>query len=180
MSSQHKDRNYQRTGNTAQCPACGVGMDANAYRCPRCFIYFCFKCRRRVQERDEQYQCMNQQCNYYGKLLCNACVIEVPQFDKRSRQEQVEAGRKVAIVPRKLVAWAFGVVGVLGCIAGHYCGFPWWGCLLAGLVFGGVVAAFLATRTRFKQPVYKTVTETVEVGRMKSCIACRQAVEHLR
>jgi len=26
-------------------------MDPAAYRCPRCLIYFCFKCRRRVQQR---------------------------------------------------------------------------------------------------------------------------------
>jgi hypothetical protein len=39
-------------------------------RCPKCRIYFCFKCRRRVQPRDEQFQCMNQQCGDYAS--CSA------------------------------------------------------------------------------------------------------------
>src|SRR4051794_31694226 len=90
MSEQRPRREYRRVGTTAKCPACGVSMDSEAYRCPKCRIYFCFKCRRRVQPRDEQYQCMNQQCDQYGKLLCNACVVGAPVLSERSRQVLVE------------------------------------------------------------------------------------------
>src|SRR5262245_46068192 len=91
MGDEDSRRHYRRTGDTAKCPACGVPMDPEAYRCPSCLIYFCFKCRRRVQPHDEQFQCMNQQCDYYGKLLCNACIVEVAETveGERSRNELV-------------------------------------------------------------------------------------------
>lgn len=173
------DRQYRRVGDTAKCPACGVSMDADAYRCPKCRIYFCFKCRRRVQPRDEQFQCMNQQCGYYGKLLCNACTVEVPQMGDRSRQVLVEDGKNVNVVPPAAVAWAFFIVLAVAFGAGLYFGLPWWGGLVGGVILGAIVSAWLANMTEYKQPVYQTVTENVEIGRSKCCIACRQAVEHL-
>jgi hypothetical protein len=68
-------------------------MDPAAYRCLRCLIYFCFKCSR-VQQRDPQFQCMNQQCEQYRKMLCNACVVEVSVMGDRSRQVLVKEGKK--------------------------------------------------------------------------------------
>src|SRR5438093_1602395 len=67
-------------GDTAKCPACGWRMDAEAYRCPKCYIYFCFKCRARVTQREPQFQCADQSCPCYGKLLCAACTVTVPEF----------------------------------------------------------------------------------------------------
>ena len=78
-------KSYRRVGALEKCPACGVSVDPGAYRCPRCLIYFCFKCRRRVQKGDDQFQCLNQQCDYHGKLLCSNCitvtVTESPSYD---------------------------------------------------------------------------------------------------
>ncbi len=155
-------------------------MDPEAYRCPKCRIYFCFKCRRRVQPRDQQFQCMNQQCAYYGKLLCNACIVEVPVMGDRDRQELVEEGKHVRSLPVGCAWVAFGVVLVAVFAVGMYFALPWWGRIVGGLVLGGIVAGWLAGQTEYKQPVYRTVTENVEVGRRKCCIACRQAVERLR
>jgi hypothetical protein len=123
---------------------------------------------------------MNQQCGYYGKLLCNACVVEVPQMGDRSRQVLAEEGRSVKIVPSSAVVWAFFVVLALGLGAGLYSGLPPWGGLIGGAIVGAIVAAGLANMTQYKQPVYKTVVENVEVGRSRCCLACRQAVEHLQ
>jgi hypothetical protein len=73
-------KELNRLGPQEKCPACGWRLDADAYRCPKCMIYFCFKCRRRVAARDPQYQCLNQQCKYYGKLLCEVCINAVPEY----------------------------------------------------------------------------------------------------
>lgn len=174
-----RQRQYRRVGDTAKCPACGVPMDSEAYRCPRCLIYFCFKCRRRVQQRDPQFQCMNQTCEQYGKMLCNACIVEVPVMGDRSRQELVEDGKNVQTVPGNVIGWAFFIVLGVAFGAGLYFGLPWWGGLVGGLILGGILAGWLSSLTEYKQPVYRTVTENVEVGRSKCCIACRQAVQHL-
>lgn len=71
-------RKLRRVGDTAKCPACGWKLDSDAYRCPKCRIYFCFKCRARVAKGDTQYQCADQSCDFYGKLLCAACTVQVP------------------------------------------------------------------------------------------------------
>lgn len=154
-------------------------MDPAAYRCPRCMIYFCFKCRRRVQHRDPQFQCMNQQCEQYGKMLCNACIVEVPVMGDRSHQELVEEGKHVQTVPANVIGWLFFIALVAGFAAGLYFGLPWWAGLAGGFVLGVALAAWLSSMTEYVQPVYRTVTENVEVGRGKCCIACRQAVQHL-
>lgn len=69
----------QRRGDVEKCPACGWRLDPGAYRCPKCRIYFCYKCRARVGEREEQFQCADQSCHCYGKLLCTACVVPIPK-----------------------------------------------------------------------------------------------------
>lgn len=63
----------ERRGDLCKCPACGWRLDSEAYRCPRCFIFFCYICRARVGTNDEQYQCANQSCDCYGKLVCSKC-----------------------------------------------------------------------------------------------------------
>ena len=35
----------RRKGDVEKCPACGWGLAASAYRCPKCNIFFCYKCR---------------------------------------------------------------------------------------------------------------------------------------
>ncbi len=67
----------RRRGDVEKCPACGWRLDAGAYRCPKCRIYFCYKCRARVGEREDQFQCADQSCDCYGKLLCTACVVPI-------------------------------------------------------------------------------------------------------
>jgi hypothetical protein len=112
-------------------------------------------------------------------MLCNACIVEVPVMGDRSRQELVEEGKNVQTVPGNVITWAFFIVLGVGFAAGLYFGLPWWGGLVGGAILGGILAGWLSSLTEYKQPVYRTVTENVEVGRSKCCIACRQAVQHL-
>lgn len=182
MGEEPQQKSYRRAGDTAKCPACGVSMDPEAYRCPKCRIYFCFKCRRRVQQGDEQFQCMNQQCEYYGKLLCNACVVEVPQLGSRTRKEVIGHRSNWVdvfdlafhLVFSKLFLIAAGVTFLFWSM-----GMGWLSLVIVGAFSITSLYYFLLTALE-KNPVYKNIVdENVEVGRSKCCIACRQPVEHL-
>lgn len=63
----------QRRGDVEICPVCGSGVHAQAYFCPRCTNYFCFVCRSRVSANDVLLQCVNRDCEYFGKLVCDQC-----------------------------------------------------------------------------------------------------------
>ena len=63
----------QRRGDVQKCPVCGSHIDPAAYHCPTCRSYFCFHCRARLLEPDTQLQCVNQDCDYYSKLICSVC-----------------------------------------------------------------------------------------------------------
>ena len=169
MGNEGRERQYRRIGQTAKCPACGVSMDPEAYRCPKCRIYFCFKCRRRVQPRDAQYQCMNQQCKYYGKLLCSVCVVEVPRMGEQTRAIRVRAFDGLATCGTSLLVFILVFTLALAC------GLPSWGAGIGGVVLTSILAGWMSRFT-----IDQSVKETVEVGRSKCCIACKQAVEHLR
>jgi hypothetical protein len=124
---------------------------------------------------------VNKKCNQYGKLLCNACIVEIPQMGDRSRQELVEEARKVNVVPEKVIPCVFLIIFVISGGAGLYLSFPWWAGLVAGGILGAIVAVGLSSLKAYKLlPVFRTVTENVEVGRQKCCLACKQAVEHIR
>ena len=62
-----------RRGDVQKCPVCGSHIDPAAYHCPTCRSYFCFHCRARLLEPDTQLQCVNQDCDYYSKLICGVC-----------------------------------------------------------------------------------------------------------
>lgn len=151
---------YRRVGETQKCPACGVPVDADAYRCPKCMIYFCFKCRRRVQKHDQQFQCMNQQCNYYGKLLCNSCLVDVDHTSTFvPPNDTLVSIRTWAVVVGLVSLWWVTIPVAIG--------------IGAGAFIAGSIAASAAGMLKEKSP------ETVVLGRRKACIACKQAVEHL-
>src|SRR5262249_39189694 len=85
--------------------------DEDAYRCPKCRIYFCFKCRARVGKQEEQYQCADQSCSCYGKLLCSACTVMVAQQGPVTRPTFNIDG---------IVAFGTGVViGAFACVVAY-------------------------------------------------------------
>ncbi len=184
MGDRQQERPYRRVGDTAKCPACGVPTDPGAYRCPRCLIYFCFKCRRRVQQRDEQFQCMNQQCDQYGKMLCNTCIVEVPVMDDRSRDEMLTVGVPEYDEPRfslkqRLLTSLACSVGASACV--FFSGGERWSIAVWGGCGAAICAWVIAAKVHVPAipPTYRTVQEKMVVGKNKSCIACRQPVQHL-
>jgi hypothetical protein len=62
-----------RRGDVCKCPICGSSVDQGAYHCAACRNYFCFHCRARLLPSDAQVECVNQDCGYYGKLVCGLC-----------------------------------------------------------------------------------------------------------
>lgn len=152
----------RRSGEEEKCPACGWRLDAGAYRCPKCRIYFCYKCRARVGERESQYQCADQSCGCYGKLLCSACVVSIEQTEQRAGADATKAAliggavTGVATLFAAPLAVAAGVgVGVVA--AGSYglraLGFNVWG-----------------SKDRMKNVRHPHLC----------CVQCRHPVKHLR
>jgi len=179
-----RNNDVKKNVGTSKCPACGFRMDADAYRCPHCRIYFCFKCRARVTGNDEQYQCANQSCKYYAKLLCSACVAVEPIY------EEQKAYYQVAISPAKPMhsrhAWAFWTAIGAGVLV--LCFFPFWLAFLAGVATW--LSVVIGTYSRedfnwhgFQVPAtYETRCQSnnVEMGKRVLCVECRHPVKHLR
>jgi hypothetical protein len=166
---------FNRLGPQEKCPACGWRLDPGAYRCPKCRIYFCFKCRRRVIERDAQYQCLNQQCLYYGKLLCEVCTESVPEYEDRQVPHYSSGQSGVW----RIFSIAAGVVGVIvWIVSGEFAiGLL---CAVAGLVGGAVFASKNGWAWFDKPGSTNYTTERYQTGDHKACIACKQPVEVLR
>lgn len=66
-------RDSQRRGDVEKCPVCGSHVDSEAYHCPTCRNYFCYHCRARLLLSEKHLQCVSQECDYYGKLVCAVC-----------------------------------------------------------------------------------------------------------
>jgi hypothetical protein len=164
---------FRRVGETEKCPACGVGIDAGAYRCRNCRIYFCFNCRKRVRKGDPQHPCVNHTCPCHGKLLCAGCAVMVPQ--QQVFTDPGEAGRApswaiAAAVVGLLTAgalwrWLYPFqesVGLGGFAGLCVFGYGWWWTASQDAVFFGEPAS----------------EQTVASDR-RSCIQCRQPVQLL-
>ena len=156
----------RRIGETEKCPACGWGLDPGAYRCPKCRIYFCYKCRVRVGERESQYQCSDQTCECYGKLLCSACVIMIEN-------------KKTETIPKEdatIVALAGGgAVALVTLFAAPFL-------VAAGIGVGAVVAGSYGLR-KMGCNVWGTTDQTKEneiKDRHICCVSCRHPVKQLR
>lgn len=148
----------QRRGDVEKCPACGWRLDPGAYRCPKCRIYFCYKCRARVAEREQQYQCADQSCPCYGKLLCAACVVSPPE---KMRNADKSASALLA-----------------GVIVGGATFFAAPIAVAAGVGVGAVVLASLGFRA-LGFNVWGT-GDTHDVFIHLCCVECRHPVKHLR
>lgn len=194
MAQRPDTHEQRRVGDVTKCPACGTRMDADAYRCPNCRIYFCFKCRRRVDSRDDQYQCVNQQCSYYGKLLCSGCIVDAPRIGEVSRNVLVASARRTrawySFDDPLYPSWAFVFCFVASIIVGPGSamgfvplGLAW----VFPVALGGAVvfawfwyAAEHGLGVKYEPEQYEVVHEATELGRTRSCIACKQVVQNLK
>lgn len=159
---------YRRVGETSKCPACGVQVDEGAYRCPKCLIFFCFKCRRRVQQSEAQSQCLNQKCDYYGKLLCKICVKQVPQHSVRSKEV------RESLLSGKNKFFVFGLITIACLLLLHKLGLTGEILIVTTLVLSAPSAYFFSNLKKSK-----FIEENFLSGNVNSCIACEQPVEKL-
>jgi Na+/melibiose symporter-like transporter len=92
--------------DTAKCPACGWTIDPEAYRCPKCAIYFCYRCRARVGKHESQFQCITSGCSYHGKLVCYRCSV-ITVINRRESLALVAGvlGAVIAAVAGLVVYW---------------------------------------------------------------------------
>ena len=166
----------KRRGDTSKCPACGTQMDSDAYRCPKCRIYFCFKCRVRVQLGERQFECADQSCNCYGKLLCAACIVE------RWEDKTVTDTELVDDHKGDLTGWALAAGGVSGLGAVVF-GAPLFAAAAVG--FGVLaVASFAATNSGYialtgKKPIEIKVERKGKKYIGLCCVECRHPVKEL-
>ncbi len=167
---------FEQTGSTSKCPACGWRLDADAYQCPKCLVYFCHKCRKRVQKGDAQFQCVNQTCDCHGKLVCSACTAMVSEYEDVQEKVLTKAG--VHYPATDGINWTTlcfaAVIGCVGCF----------GSFISGIC--AFVVTMFACEALFKKPAqdippeYTTKTTNRLVRSHRSCIKCRQPVENLQ
>jgi len=185
-------REYRGHGDTAKCPACGWRLDPAAYRCPKCFIYFCFKCRARVMERDPQFQCADQSCPCYGKLLCAACTVMVPEFASVSRIEYDDVGdpERTETYGDNWGGAALGLPIIVGIAIRLLTGSFLFACVCAVAIFVGLAimlhkfkSTWFTTQKIFpstQKRIPRTVIENKQVAEHRCCIHCRHPAKALR
>ena len=96
-----------------KCPACGSELDAGAYRCPKCFVYFCHRCHVRIPENEKQYQCANSSCKGYGKLFCYACAALTKEWYEVGRYRIRPEDRTVYIRAIRIALIGCVTVGII-------------------------------------------------------------------
>lgn len=163
--------------NEAKCPACGWRIDPSAYRCPKCGIYFCFKCRVRVTASETQFQCADQKCANYGKLLCSACTVMVKQetaaaYDRTLTVTKTEEGHVGKLL---LGAGAVGLVSLFFAPVAAAAGV-----VTATAVGGGLLMRKLGVNL-FDETRETQVPEHVPAKHTehRCCIVCKHAVKNL-
>jgi hypothetical protein len=156
-----------RRGDVEKCPVCGSHVDAESYHCPSCRNYFCFHCRARLIEGDTQLQCYNQDCDYYGKLICGVCDSIVEKDEPPALYSEPEDGY--------WPAWLLLVILMTGMV--WY--FSWY---LPALIFA--IAAFVGGGYLFQSQGVNIFGREREVEHARkssyyTCISCQQPVKEL-
>lgn len=169
-------RKYRRVGDTSKCPACGISMDPDAYRCPKCRIYFCFKCRVRIPECESQFHCADQSCDCYGKLLCAACTIIIKQELPQTSHYETKTVGNAGIIEPLLITSA--VVGGCALVVAPFAVAA--GTAAAVLVGGGILMNKLGINV-FSTEVHtqEEVADPIRYIEHRCCVACRHPVKHL-
>jgi hypothetical protein len=169
-----------RRGEVEKCPACGWRLDPGAYRCSKCRIYFCYRCRARVTERESQFQCADQSCECYGKLLCSACVVPIPETLTTQQEVKERDKTATALIAGALVSAVAGgaLLFVTGFDSGMLCGIGFWAFVLSIVASTFVLRAlgFNVWNSSDKKHV-ETFTHNMPHF---CCMQCRHPVKCLR
>ena len=167
----------RRKGDVEKCPACGWGLAASAYRCPKCNIFFCYKCRVRVGINDKQYQCADQSCGCYGKLVCNACVVDVSTCESKTLTTEV--------IHDDATIWALGIGGAVF-LVGVACPTSilkiWQAAFLGLICMGWALNVFESKGFNVfggKEKKTLKTTEHIDTHTHISCVQCRNPVKDM-
>lgn len=157
-----------RRGDVGKCPICGSSVDPDAYHCVKCRNYFCFHCRARLLPPDAQSECVNQDCGYYGKLVCGVCdgahdKQEAPLIYAEPVDGYWPLWLAIAIIVG-LVAWYMTV---------------WWfGLLIAILVF--VAGGFLLQKKGVNIFGTELIVTHEQSSSYRICILCQQPTKEIK
>ena len=60
-----------------ECPLCEAEIEREiTSQCPECGTVFCVNCHITVATHKDYRRCNNPECRYYGKMLCENCLME--------------------------------------------------------------------------------------------------------
>jgi hypothetical protein len=137
-------------------------------------IYFCYKCRKRVQKGDKQFQCVNQTCACHGKLLCSACTVMVPEFGDvtTSIPHYGNSGSGQAVL------WTAGIIGLLVSFFTSF-GVGFW-VAVAIAIIGAIIVTKTGGHLTDQPTTYTNETTHTQIREHRCCIQCRTPAEILR
>jgi len=157
----------RRRGDVQKCPICGSQVDAEAYHCAQCRNYFCYHCRARLLTNDPQFQCGNQHCDYYAKLICGIC----DPLAEKDEPPAVYAEPEDGYWP----AWLLVVV-VAAALVGYFTSFLWAaGIAIVAFTLGG----YGLQRAGMNIFGRERKVEHQRKSSFHSCINCQQPVKEL-
>lgn len=158
----------KRRGDMTKCPVCGSHVDAEAYHCATCHNYFCFHCRARLLEPDAQLQCVNQDCVYYGKLVCGVCNPHHERDEAPSTYVEPEDGYWPVWLIFVLIAFA---------VLWYYTSFLWAaGLAITAYVLGGYLLQKLGLNVFGRE----RKVEHPRKSSFHTCVSCNQTVKRLQ
>ncbi|HSG69785.1 MAG TPA: hypothetical protein VLA12_05190 [Planctomycetaceae bacterium] len=68
-----------------ECPLCEAEIEREiTSQCPECGTVFCVHCHITVAAHKDYTRCNNPECRYYGKMLCEICLMERENDDIRA------------------------------------------------------------------------------------------------
>ncbi len=167
-SSELSTLELQRRGDVHKCPVCGLAVDAEAYHCPTCRAYFCYHCRARLLKPDAQLQCTNQDCQYYGKLVCGVCDPQREQHESPAIYAEPEDGY--------WPAW-LALVLIVGAVIWYYASF-WWAFLIATATYAG--GGYLIQRAGWNLFGSERRVELQRKSTFHTCVSCHRRVKKLK
>lgn len=156
-----------RRGDVTKCPVCGVGIDPGAYHCAKCRNYFCYHCRARLLSTDTQVRCLNQECDYYAKLICGVCDLPRDKEEAPSVYAEPEDGYWPLWLAISLA---------VGAVTWYYSSFILGALIALALHFGGGYGLQRAGLNIFGRERRVTYPRT---SSFRTCICCQQTVKEV-
>ena len=158
----------QRRGNVEKCPVCGSHVDAEAFHCPTCHNEFCFHCRARMCADELKLQCINQECEYYGKLVCDLCDQAGEKDEEPAVYFEPEDGYwpvwLLAVLIVSVFVWFYASFLAAAATA------------LLGFVVGGLLLQLIGLNVFGKKHQVQHERKSL----FHTCISCQQPVKEMR